>query len=282
MEHVFSGPSTRADKPHIKSAEMVSVIDPVHITYDPRRASQKRLETAALECSKLNNITYFSKGLNILVSHKYKVTVTRIPKAGSTTWQHVMHEIDPVSGDPESRRRLSSLAPPEFDQYVRGVFFREPLERLVSYYHYHICPPGPVPTLYFHRYYKYMRKGHVNATMNNKPYLTFIQFVQLVLDYDQIPSQSYHWRHQYLLSRICEFNYTFIGHMDHLAQDAPYFMNLAVGDSFHYPEVHTTRGESRFRETISTLSQKLIDQLIDHYKLDYKILGFEIPNFSKK
>ncbi|XP_006818794.1 carbohydrate sulfotransferase 9-like [Saccoglossus kowalevskii] len=260
----------------------VSVKHPVKNPYDPRQASQERLERAALECTKHNIVYNNSHVDSLLVSHMYKVIIKLISKVGSRTWRRVMREIDPTSDDAENRRILSSLTSSEIDQYVRGVFFREPLERIVSYYHFVFSPDTPQSTSYFNQYYKYMRNGHVNATMNNKPYLTFSQFAQMIIDYDTKPARSWHWERQYLVSHVCSYNYTFVGHMDHLAQDAPYFVQLAVGDLFHYPEVQERTGSVRFKETMSTLPHKIIDQLINYYRLDYEILGFKIPALSKK
>nr|XP_006818795.1 PREDICTED: uncharacterized protein LOC102807533 [Saccoglossus kowalevskii] len=153
---------------------------PVDRTYDPGEASQKRLERAAIECAK-HNIVYNDTSTTRVVSNKYKVIINVMAKVGSGTWRRFMREIDPTCEGGENKRRLNSLTSSEFDQYVRGVFFREPLERLVSFYHFVISPYSMSSTQYFSRYYEFMRKGHVNATMNNKPYLTFSQLAQMII-----------------------------------------------------------------------------------------------------
>ncbi|XP_006813631.1 carbohydrate sulfotransferase 9-like [Saccoglossus kowalevskii] len=276
MNRVLHGLSTILTNKSTTRVATVPVIDPVESTYDSRRASEKRLEKSALECVK-HKIVYNRTISTVLVSNEYRVIINVIPKVGSGTWKRLMRGIDPTSANAKGRRRLNFLKSSEYDQYVSGVFFREPLERLVSFYHFIISPHS---TTHFNHYHKYIRTENGNGTTDNEP--TFSQLVQMIIDHGQVPPHSRHWERQYLLSRICEFNYTFVGHMNHLSQDAPYFVHIAFGDAAHYPVVHEKKGEDKFRKTMSTLSQTLIDRLIDYYRLDYEILGFEIPDLSKK
>ncbi|XP_006820093.1 carbohydrate sulfotransferase 11-like [Saccoglossus kowalevskii] len=254
------------------------------------KISQHRMETARHVCM-VNNIMPSNKPRKLdgfIVSNKYKFMFELTPKVSSTTWRHLLHDVvDPqCMGNMYGYRMLNTTLNKTIEEYKKAIFFREPLERLVSYYYgmMHYKSGQSVNNKKFDDLI--IRSGIRNhSVMHTKPKgdiynITFSEFAQMVLFYKanaSIPSSSHYQRVGY---KLCLHDYDFVGHFETLAEDAECFLELInIADQYSFPEIHIQRGNVRFSESMKSLPQNILRDLIEFYRLDYEILGYKIPKF---
>ncbi|XP_077862052.1 carbohydrate sulfotransferase 8-like [Saccoglossus kowalevskii] len=264
------------------------------ITYDCQKVSQQRMETARQACL-ANNITPSKKPRHIgslIVSNKYKFMFELTPKVSSTCWKHFLHDVvDPqcmgnVYGDGMLNTVKLNKTIEELEEYKKAIFFREPLERLVSYYysivHY--------TSVFSGRNKEFndliIRSGIRNhSVMHSTPKgdiynITFSEFAQMVLFYKANASISMSGHYQRVGYELCLHDYDFIGHFETLSEDAECFLKLInIADQFSFPEIHVQKGNVRFNESLKSLPRNVLRDLIEFYRLDYEILAYKIPKF---
>ncbi|XP_006820094.1 carbohydrate sulfotransferase 11-like [Saccoglossus kowalevskii] len=174
----------------------------------------------------------------------------------------------------------------ELEEYKKAIFFREPLERLVSYYYgiMHYTSGYSANNKKFENLI--IRSGIRNhSVMHSKPKgdiynITFSEFAQMLLFYKanaSIPSAGHYQRVGY---KLCLHDYDFIGHFETLSDDSECFLKLInIADQYSFPKIHIQKGNIRFNESLKSLPRNVLRDLIDFYRLDDNILGYKIPKF---
>ncbi|XP_006814569.2 carbohydrate sulfotransferase 13-like [Saccoglossus kowalevskii] len=261
--------------------------------YECQQRNRDRLMTARQACIAYN-LRPSKRQRHIgkyIVSKKYKFMFALTPKAASTSWKHFLRIVDPacrgsVYDGVKLDRQMLSISSQDEKEYVHAVFFREPLERLVSFYYnnLHYSSPHSGNNKDFddeikkigirnHSVMHFKRKGSIYN-------ITFPEFGQLVLYYranGSVPISG-HVRHQHLGASLCSHMFDFIGHFETLVQDATCFLELiGAADLFSFPETHIPRGSTLFNDTLKSLPRSVLNGLIQLYKIDYDILGYAVP-----
>nr|XP_006822394.1 PREDICTED: carbohydrate sulfotransferase 11-like [Saccoglossus kowalevskii] len=259
-------------------------------SYECLQASQERLATAKCACEK-NNITYKRVRLTyFVISKKYKFMFELIPKVSSTTWKRYLFEIDPECQQGPRSLELLNITEADLEHYTKVVFVREPLERLVSFYFnnlYYTTSVSQNNKQFDDAIKKIGLRNHSVIQVGRKGLIyniTFLEFAQLIIYHDSKKKHylplSGHLEKQNDISRMCSVNYDFIGHLEHLGEDATCFLQLTGLDKLYsFPRIHKQKGKTRYTETLSNLPPDILKKLIEVYRLDYELLGYQIPNF---
>nr|XP_006814351.1 PREDICTED: carbohydrate sulfotransferase 11-like [Saccoglossus kowalevskii] len=247
-------------------------------TYNPELASQERKNTVKKMCKK-HNITYDDiMGTNTFgISSKHKFMINLIGKVGSTTLKHIISSLTPPNTSYIHQIPWQHMS--KYKNYTKVVFYRDPLERLVSYYYYAVDYNSRAKNLYMF-YLPYLEKlTDRDVSGEERPNITFSELVQIITTYGKIPRGF--GANQYACSHICAYDVDFIGHLDKMKYDIPYMFDLAgISDLIKLPEQHSQTGHVKYKDTVKTLPKYLFNRIIEYYKLDYEILGFDVPKFS--
>jgi len=131
-----------------------------------------------------------------------------------------------------------------------------------------------------------------SVTIGNE--VKFDEFVQYVLQEAGRVGQQHldmHWRPQYNLCRPCQINYDFIGHYETFHQDAQHVLRLIshrrlltnnTADAVQFPatDLDSRNRNSRefLRKFYGEIPSYIIRRLLQVYKKDYEIFGYEIPD----
>jgi len=125
----------------------------------------------------------------------------------------------------------------------------------------------------------------------------FEEFVRYVLEQAELGQyMDHHWRPQYNLCRPCHINYDFIGHYETLHQNAQHVLRLIshrrllltnnTADPVQFPatDLDSRNRNSRefLRKFYDELSPYLVLRLVQVYKKDYKIFGYEFPDIVRQ
>ncbi|XP_006825441.1 carbohydrate sulfotransferase 11-like [Saccoglossus kowalevskii] len=256
--------------------------------YNCWKASAKRVKLAVNACRD-NNVTYVEpRMVYFVVSEKYKFMFKLMPKVSSTTWRNFLPTIDSEclkSGN-------KNLTETDVKKYTKIIFFREPLERLVSFYynniHYTVNQSGQnkqfddlIKKIGIRNHSVMARNPKGNEIYN----ITFIEFVKMVIhhhSYGEYMPLGGHLVKQYRRSYVCSFKYDFIGHFEQLGEDAACVLEMIGLDSiYRFPDIHAQKGNLRYTEALGSLSKHVLESLIEVYRLDYEIFGYRIPTFEE-
>ncbi|XP_006815290.1 carbohydrate sulfotransferase 14-like [Saccoglossus kowalevskii] len=258
-------------------------------TYSPILSNQDRITHARQSC-RCYNVTYNSTSrASVFFSEKYKFMFQLVPKVGSTMWQSVLHNTGEKCRIGNGTNMITCQSLQKLKQYTEVLFVRDPLERLVSCYYSKFHISARLSALY-EKLYRSMildiRKQYPKSknTQHGRLNITFKEFAQIVISNGLTPLPvSRHWLPQYLNSHICEINYTFIGHIEMLAQDGPFALKvLGINNFVVFPEVHKRKGNEHFDQTFQTLPWQMKKQLVEYYHLDYEIFGYSPPRIVTK
>ncbi|XP_077996825.1 carbohydrate sulfotransferase 11-like [Glandiceps talaboti] len=264
--------------------------------YNPDEVNRERLNISKTVCAQESltsgRVNYYQKTYHLLQWKNYHFLMGLTPKVGTTMWKAIFRN----SKEPSLRQysRLVKLKEKVGNEKLRTdtkiVFYREPLERLVSCYYNKFYKESGVAKKYERSYRSFLLKYRPGVSVNDlqngrRLNLTFAEFAEFVVEYGvsrQIDGFNHHWYPQYMVTNICLIDYDFIGHYETLATDGPYVLKLlGIEDVVKFPPIHNSTGRNRFIEEFKTLSPELVKNLTLYYQLDYKILGYEVPEELK-
>nr|XP_006822396.1 PREDICTED: uncharacterized protein LOC102806142 [Saccoglossus kowalevskii] len=84
------------------------------------------------------------------------------------------------------------------------------------------------------------------------------------------------------LLNLTKTDYDFIGHFEHLGEDAACVLEMIGLDSiYRFPDIHAQKGNLRYTEALGSLPKDVLESLIEVYRLDYEIFGYRIPTFEE-
>ncbi|XP_006825442.1 carbohydrate sulfotransferase 11-like [Saccoglossus kowalevskii] len=259
--------------------------------YNCWKASAKRVKLAENACRD-NNLTYTQpRMVYFVVSEKYKFMFKLMPKVSSTTWKNFLPIIDPECFKSSKEMELN-LTITDVEKYTKIIFFREPLERLVSFYYNNIhytANQSSQNKQYDDLIKKIGLRSHSVIAHNPKGKeiynITFIEFVKMVIhhhSYGEYMPLGGHLVKQYQRSYVCSFKYDFIGHFEQLGEDAACVLELIGLDNiYRFPDIHAQKGNLRYKESLGSLPKYVLESLIEVYRLDYEIFGYRIPTFEE-
>ena len=171
--------------------------------------------------------------------------------------------------------------------YKKIAFVREPMERLLSAYRDKFA--YDYGRDFHHRYgAKIIKKYRKNFTgeVTNKHHVTFNEFVKYVIDLRPRDKHDEHWDLQCNLCSPCDINYDFIGKYDTLKSDAALALQLMGADKVvTFPDFGARpagkRTKTKMKAFFSRISEDEFMRLEKIYEKDYKVFGFDKPNYPK-
>ena len=279
-------PDTRPRERQTSSEEHVEdELNSLHMTPEERQTARKQhLEEY---CSKhAYNKSLGTKDVHMLaVDDDLKLIYCVVPKVGTTTWKRVVaksREIQPGINRWIMWKRLSNYTEEERNQrlktYLKFVFVREPLQRLLSAYKNKFLQ---IPS-----YTKHLRKEIVQSLrpQDFKPEgKNFIKFKEFIQYFSNNMSRNQHWRQYEKLCHPCVIDYDFIGHLETLKEDAALLLKMAEIDSrVTFPPIHKSTGPSEVLKYYSRVPLKYINRLGEQYRNDFEMFGYEYLGPVKK
>ncbi|XP_006823699.1 carbohydrate sulfotransferase 9-like, partial [Saccoglossus kowalevskii] len=236
----------------------VSITSTKESIYNAKQASKNRINTAKEACNRYN-ITYNGDAASrFVISDKYKFMIDIIPKVGSGTMRGIGIKLNPESTITFYRIKMRDMS--EFGHYTKIVFFRDPLERLVSFYYYAVHSTRNTGSGFYEAFLSVLAKqagSDLKDWLNHN--ITFREMAEVIINVgfgDEYVGKAFpqHVNPQYMVSNICSFNADFIGHLDKLYEDIQYiFKVVGVTDENIYPAPHVQKGHDRLKDTIKDL-----------------------------
>ena len=176
------------------------------------------------------------------------------------------------------------------DNYLKFMFVRDPMERLLSAYRNKF-------TLRYNQYFKYrygtkiIKKYRQNATKESLEKghdVGFHEFIQYLLDPSTQKKRPFntHWRPYYQLCHPCVVNYDVIGKYETLNRDAQYVLKRAGLENVKFPQAPSHQVLARTKEVLnkfySNISAEVIHELWELYSVDYTMFGYNYPQFNHR
>ncbi|XP_077181486.1 carbohydrate sulfotransferase 13 isoform X2 [Paroedura picta] len=242
---------------------------------------------------------------HLVVDDVHGLLYCYVPKVACTNWKRVMMVLtgqgkyqDPLdipaneAHVSSNLRTLSEYSTPEINHrlrnYLKFIFVREPLERLVSAYRNKFTRSYNTA---FHKRYgtkiiQRHRQDPSEEAMERGHDVRFEEFVYYLLDpqtQDEEPFNE-HWERMHSLCHPCIIHYDVIGKYETLTEDANYILRLIGADAgVKFPSSSkTTRTNddmtAKFFQNISSFYQR---RLFNLYKMDYLLFNYSIPSYLR-
>ncbi|XP_067683638.1 carbohydrate sulfotransferase 11-like [Haliotis asinina] len=242
---------------------------------------------------------------HIIVDKRYKVLYCQVPKVACTNWRRMLLILsgkvdvsDPMllkANDVHQKydkylTYLSDLTSDEVDYALRNYFkffiVREPFERLLSAYRNKFQGQTNSSKFFHARYGKnIIRRYRKNASANSLAHgndVTFLEFVQYVVDTNKKETLNEHWCQFFELCLPCLIKYDFIGKYHQLETDSKHILDsIGASSVVKFP----SRAASYHHQKTSDLLQKYYQQIPAHYlgRLwetyypDFQLFNYSIP-----
>uniref|UniRef100_A0A8C5SDJ9 Carbohydrate sulfotransferase n=1 Tax=Laticauda laticaudata TaxID=8630 RepID=A0A8C5SDJ9_LATLA len=240
---------------------------------------------------------------HLVVDDVHELLYCYVPKVACTNWKRVLMVLtghgkyqDPLeipaheAHVPTNLRTLSEYSTPEINyrlrNYLKFIFVREPLERLVSAYRNKFTRSYNTA---FHKRYgtkiiRRHRQDPSSEALESGHDVRFEEFVYYLLDPKTQREEPFneHWERVHSLCHPCIVHYDIIGKYETLADDANYILQLVGADAgIKFPSSSkTTRTNNnltaKFFKNISPFYQR---RLFNIYKMDYLLFNYTIPSY---
>uniref|UniRef100_A0A3Q1FVN3 Carbohydrate sulfotransferase n=1 Tax=Acanthochromis polyacanthus TaxID=80966 RepID=A0A3Q1FVN3_9TELE len=182
----------------------------------------------------------------IYVEDRSRLLYCEVPKVGCSNWKRVLMVLSGATASairdiPHNAahkanhlRRLDSYDPDGIAQrllsYTKVLFVREPLERLVSAFR----DKFENPESYYHSRFgrAIISRYRVNATLTalrSGDNVTFIEFIQYLLDDRRPVGMDIHWQPVSQLCNPCLLSYDFIGRFEVMVEEANFLLRSVGG-----------------------------------------------------
>ncbi|XP_030061897.1 carbohydrate sulfotransferase 13 [Microcaecilia unicolor] len=240
---------------------------------------------------------------HLIVDDTHGLLYCYVPKVACTNWKRVMMVLtgqgkyrDPLqipaheAHIPANLRTLSEFSTPEINyrlrNYLKFVFVREPLERLVSAYRNKFTRQYNTA---FHKRYgtKIIKRHRRNPTLKaleNGNDVKFEEFLYYLVDPRTQREEPFneHWERVHSLCHPCIIHYDVIGKYETLAEDANYVLQLiGAQGTVKFPSsskttITTDDMAAEFFENVNVFYQK---RLFNLYKMDFLLFNYSIPSY---
>ncbi|XP_074054547.1 carbohydrate sulfotransferase 13 [Macrotis lagotis] len=271
------------------------------------RAHQGRRELLSRVCSRYTRKRRLLSPedlRHLVVDDEHGVLYCYVPKVACTNWKRVMMVLtgggkyrDPLeiaaheAHVPANLRTLADFSPAEINRrlraYLKFLFVREPLERLVSAYRNKFTRSYNTA---FHRRYgtkiirRHRRRPSPEALARGHD-VRFHEFLSYLTDPRTRQEEPFneHWERAHALCHPCLVHYDVVGKYETLQEDAAYVLGLIgaqqAGLRFPAPPraPRAGRGEAaRFFQGVSPGHQR---RLFNLYKMDYLLFNYSVPAY---
>ena len=234
---------------------------------------------------------------HVLVDDKHKLLYCYIPKVGCTNWKKVlkvMAERDPWPGCfPFSHLRdvtpLSQFSQAEMihrlQTYYKFMFVREPMSRLLSAYIDKFHPNGTDRTYYGPYGIKIIKqyRKHPGEDISGKD-VTWEEFIRYVIDLKPKDFNE-HWAPYEHLCQPCIIDYDFIGHYEHLTEDANYVIRQVRADHrVAYPArqgIYHPSSSDKVTRMFQTLNSTMRHRISQIYAKSYELFQYDMPGYLR-
>lgn len=256
----------------------------------------------------------------VLIDKKHRVVLGQIPKVATSNWLWLMvnntgtvtvnftdpgvnrfkindrkylHKIglDYMGSLKRSTKISTKISHLGLKGFYKFTFVRHPFTRLLAAFRNKLNPGNIEDANWGTNYYerdgtvilKMFRKGASPNEISKGRGVTFNEFVQYVIYlWREKKWLDWHWRPYYGLIYPCEIKYDFIGHFEHLEEDAEYVLNHGFSNlpsHVHFPpssksmttHSHGESAKAAYRE----LQPELMDALREMYKYDFEMFGYD-------
>jgi len=116
--------------------------------------------------------------------------------------------------------------------------------------------------------------------------VTFAEFVRYVLWERDRGHVDVHWRPQYDVCRPCHIKYDYIGYYETMRDDAKDILHtVAASSDVHFPEEDFDSrlpNSNTYLELFDNVPADDIRRILDFYRNDYKVFGYEIPQIIRR
>ena len=157
--------------------------------------------------------------------------------------------------------------------YFKFLFVRDPLKRLLSAYKNKFIgnDRGVSRSARMHIIMEYRPKD-LNKKNN---WVSFPEFIQY---FSEDRERNQHWRQYEKLCHPCAVNYSFIGHLETLEDDAHLLLKMAaIDDRVSFPPVHKSTSSSEILDYYSQVPVEYITRLGKLYRSDFEMFGYDFP-----
>ena len=230
---------------------------------------EKRNETVLQEPGRLDNW---------VKSDRFKLIACRVFKVASTNIGRVMYALDHLEEEKDSNKIQKGTArhnsalekkyyntesfETEFKSYVKFMFVRDPLERLLSAY----------------------RDKSPYKMFESNAIISFTEFLEKVLS---IPDEVIN-KHLVSFTRLCSpcsIKYDFIGSVDNFNEDmreilelvnAPKYVILPERDQTGYL---TEQSSDILQNYLKDIPKSIVKRIYEKYYWDYFLFGFNKPDY---
>ncbi|XP_035237991.1 carbohydrate sulfotransferase 11-like [Anguilla anguilla] len=277
-------------------------LSPVHVLHQRRR---ELLEEECRAHTRKRRVLIPEDLKHLIVDDQHRLLYCYVPKVACTNWKRVLMVLtgggrygDPLqipaheAHVPGRLRSLSEYSTAEINRrlrtYLKFVFVREPLERLVSAYRNKFTRSYNTA---FHKRYgtKIVRRHRADPrpeALDRGDDVSFREFVYYLVDPRTQREEPFneHWERVHALCHPCLIHYDLVGKYETLEQDSSYVLRLAGAE----PEVRfpasgksaRTTGDmaAKFFDDISPFYQR---KLYNLYRMDFLLFNYSIPAYLR-
>ena len=240
---------------------------------------------------------------HLIVSDKHKVMYCFIPKIACSNMKRIFLVLNGVYSDIRlvnvsmMNREVTRLDNKAFrpkqvftmlKDYYKFMLVRDPFERLVSAYRNKWLGKHN-PDLFSTLGKMIVRRYRFNDSKTADPKgddVKFIEYVRYLID-NPSKDVNEHWMSYHDLCRPCDVNYDFIGSIDTLSRDVSHAMGqINVDKTKYYIKPVTSKTaligtKNVIANFLKQLPKKDFDALVEKFRFDHQLFGYEIPNYGK-
>ena len=218
-------------------------------------------------------------------------------KGGSTTWKFVLIKMHDENYKPPKKtvkihwpgtlrkygmQYITQYTPDEaenrLNRYYKYVIVRHPLDRVVSAYRDKMLQPDE--TCYQEEVGDYIKKKF--RPENDTSVVQFHEFVQYLLTEDPLTFDR-HWMPIQYVCQPCYVDYDYIAKVETLDTDAANIFHQLNASSSALPRLNThgaVRKDHQYLQYFTNVTYQQFMGLVKLYELDFKLWGYDIPDFS--
>ncbi|KAG8225689.1 hypothetical protein J437_LFUL001721 [Ladona fulva] len=250
-----------------------------------------------------SNLYWENKKLldHIIVDVQHELLYCYVPKVACTNWKRIFmiltgkanstNVMDIPANDAHGQgilMRLSNYTSDEIEFYVnkftKFLFVRHPFERLLSAYRnkleQHYLSSQYFQMRYGRQIIKRYRSNPSNESLMKGDDVTFQEFATYITSPDN--SFNEHWKPIVDLCQVCLIDYDIVGKYDTLYEDAKFILKQIGKSDVMFPHAIKPSGTGpQLKKYYNTLSQKIIKDLYEIYKLDFELFGYSAEDYIK-
>ena len=275
---------------------------------DKMEAIQKHRQTLLREgCKKYStqpfqNIDKFAENrdnmLTLYFNDDYRVIYNHVAKGASQLWTHYLYDSPETAkltstafkSHINKNRRLSEVSLDgrinRLDKYVKFIFVRDPLARLVSGFQDTLVKNPVVRTQKlikrFLKYHKINRAKYSDVT-----YTDFLKFIVSYVGRNEGLKRSTFWGSYLDTNQVCQIDHDFIGHIETMEEDSKYLIyhvlrikreNEATVLKPRQVGITDSRNDL-LQKMYSSVPQKTMKTLLEYYEADFRLFGYNMTTF---